>query len=66
VFPFGSVAVAVMNLPAATAGAVAEKPALQEASVVTDAEPMSFWPSPKPDGSQLAVALFVLLHFVRE
>ena len=52
VFPFGSVAVAVMNCPLKGLGVVKVKFALQFPSVVTGDEPMNVWPPPKPEGSR--------------
>ena len=51
VFPVGLVAVAATICPGKTVtGTVWSKFALPLASVVTEAEPIKFCPSPKPDG----------------
>src|SRR5437764_379678 len=51
VLPAASVAVAVTNCPAVTAGSVAITDALPAESVVTEVVPRKVWPSPKPEAS---------------
>src|SRR5438094_4260111 len=55
VLPAASVAVAVTNCPAVTAGSVAITEALPAESVVTEVVPRKVWPSPNPEGSAVGL-----------
>ncbi|PYS66636.1 MAG: hypothetical protein DMF76_00020, partial [Acidobacteria bacterium] len=64
-FPFESVAVAVISGPVIAAfGAEKLKLALHEASVVAFVKPRKVWPSPLLEGSQAAFAKNSILNWV--